>query len=66
LSFVMREGLDPVVELLDPDLRVRSRVLLGLEHFIELMQLSVEPCQHRVLLLKMMLSLTMLSLSDES
>ena len=43
----MREGLDPVVELLDPDLHVRSCVLLGLEHFVELTQLSVEPCLSR-------------------
>jgi len=50
-----------MVELLDPDLRVRSHVLLGLEHFVELTQLSVEPYQRRALLLKMMLSL-----SDES
>ena len=56
----LREGLDLVVELLDPDLRVRSRLLLRLQHFIKLAQLGVEQCQRRALLLK-----TTLSLSDE-
>ena len=55
----VREGL--VVEFPEPDLRVRSRRLLRLDHFVELAQRGVEPCQRRALLRDTTLSLAMLT-----
>ena len=55
-----------MIELLDRDLGVSSRLLLRLDDLVQLAQLSVEPRQRRTLLLKTTLSLAMLSLSDES
>jgi len=52
-----------VLELLDRDLRVRSRLLLRLDDLVQVAQLGVEPRQRRALLLKATLSLAMLNLS---
>jgi hypothetical protein len=56
-----------VVELLDRDLPIRSRLLLRLDRLVELAQLRVEPPQRRALLMKTMLSFgfAVLRLSDE-
>jgi len=52
-----------MLELLDRDLRIRSRLLLCLDGLVQVTQLGVEPRQRRALLLKMTLSLAMLNLS---
>jgi len=52
-----------VLELLDRDLCVRSRLLLRLDDLVQVAQLGVEPRQRRALLLKTTLSLAMLDLS---
>jgi hypothetical protein len=47
-----RKRLQVVFELLDRDLRVGGRLLLGLDHLIQIVQLRVKMCQRRTLFLQ--------------
>ena len=51
-----------MLELLERDLRLRSRLLLRLDDLVQVAQLGVEPRQRRALFLKTTLSLAMLNL----
>ena len=60
----LRECLQVVLELLDRDLRVGGRLLLGLDHLVQIVQLRVETCQRRTLFLQTTLCLAVLLLSS--
>jgi hypothetical protein len=60
--FFLRKGLDLVLEFLDRDFRVGSRLLLRLDDFVQIAQLRVEPRQCRTLFLQPAFRLAVLSL----
>jgi hypothetical protein len=57
------EGLNIVLELLDRDIRVGSRLFLRLDDFVQITQLRIEPRQRRTLFLQSALRLCVLRLS---
>ena len=58
------ERLHVVLQLFDRDLRVGGRLILRLDHLVQLAQLCVEPRQRRTLFLEPALRLGMLRLSS--
>jgi len=60
---LLREGLYIMLELLDRNLRIGSRLFLRLDDIVQLAQLRVEPRQRRTLFLQPPLRLGVLCLS---